>query len=60
MITKITEEQHVQLTKLIYQKFELADLIYKQIIMRIPDSTLAEPAPGSARELDSCEPVDKF
>jgi hypothetical protein len=36
-ITKVTAEQHSELSDMIYQKFELLDLVYTQIIMRIVD-----------------------
>jgi hypothetical protein len=37
IITKITGAEKQELTQLIYHKFEFLDLLYKQIIMRIPE-----------------------
>jgi hypothetical protein len=38
MPTNISAAQHEKLTHLIYNKYDLLDLIYKQVVMRIPDS----------------------
>ena len=42
VFTDITEDQFKELIDLLYQKFELLELIYKQIIMKIPDSGSAD------------------
>lgn len=37
IFTTITPQEHERLTQLIYTDYDLLDLIYKQIVMRIPE-----------------------
>jgi len=50
-MTNITAKQHDELTKLIYNNYDLLEVIYKQIIMKIPDQVIeaAQPEPSKKK-----------
>ena len=50
IITNISAQQHDQLTQLIYNNYDLLDVIYKQIVMRIPDQMPEAAAPEQANQ----------
>jgi hypothetical protein len=59
VFTNISEAQHQELIHLLYQKFELLDLIYKQIIMKIPDQN-QEPADGKNQRVQYVPNIEEI